>query len=54
MKKTALLLGAVLAVSSSAYAKEVLPVVEEVQETFVIAEVTPEPLIKSVTDEDKV
>ncbi|MCF2624684.1 hypothetical protein I6E17_00635 [Fusobacterium perfoetens] len=49
MKKTALLLGAVLAVSSSAYAKEVLPVVEEVQETVVIAEVTPEPLIKSVT-----
>ena len=49
MKKTALLLGAILAVSSISYAKEVLPVVEEVQETVVIAEVTPEPLIKSVT-----
>lgn len=51
MKKKALLLGAILAVSSSAYAKEVLPVVEEVQETVVIEEVTPEqsPLIKSVT-----
>ncbi len=31
MKKKALLLGAILAVSSSAYAKEVLPAVEEVQ-----------------------
>ena len=49
MKKKALLLGAILAVSSSAYAKEVLPAVEEVQETVIIAEVTPEPLIKSVT-----
>lgn len=51
MKKTALLLGAILAISSSAYAKEVLPVVEEVQETIVVEEVTPTPVsvFKSVT-----
>ncbi len=51
MKKTALLLGAILAIGSSAYGKEVLPVVEEVQETIVVAEVTPQPqpLFKSVT-----
>ena len=51
MKKAALLLGTILAVGSSAYAKEVLPVVEEVQETIIVAEVTPQPqpLFKSVT-----
>lgn len=51
MKKTALLLGAILAVSSSAYAKEILPVVEDVQETIVVAEVTPTPtsMFNSVT-----
>lgn len=50
MKKTALLLGAILTIGSAAYAKEVLPVVQEVQETVVVADVkaTPEPLFKSV------